>query len=321
MFTLKTILVSRALRWGLGMLATLVAAILVYGCAGRKMLQREIDSTPRHPQTGVVKGAEALTLDPPTSATLSAAPTRACLLLHGFVGARSDFSDLGERLAKEGFHVRMIREAGHGTTPPDFAAQTPQTIYAHVEEEYRALRAQYDEVYVVGFSMGGSLGTLLASREPVDRLVLAAPYYGVTYMWYYILPVEAWNRMIGWAVPYVVKSSGFIKVNRPDDKDKIYTYKTVPTRGVSTLVALGKEAREPATLQAVKCPVLMLISQGDEAASPRQARRAFGLLGSADKTFIDIPKRNNHHIFWDWDHDQTKQQIVDFLKQPAEEKH
>jgi esterase/lipase len=170
---------------------------------------------------------------------------------------------------------------------------------------------------VIGFSMGGSLGTLLAAREKVDRLVLASPYYGVTYEWYYLLPVETWQTLIGWAVPYVVKFDAFIQVNRPGVKDQILTYHTVPMRGVKTLIALGREARAPETLGAVHCPVLMLQSDGDMASSPRRSKAAFAGLASSGKRYLDLPARNNHHIFWDWEHETVKQAIVDFLNQPA----
>lgn len=96
-----------------------------YACAGQARLVREIRDTPRDPKTGVVLCAEALTLDPPASRDV---PTTACLLIHGFVGSRKDFADLGQRLAAAGFHVELLRLPGHGTTPTEFAAQTPELL-------------------------------------------------------------------------------------------------------------------------------------------------------------------------------------------------
>jgi esterase/lipase len=181
-------------------------------------------------------------------------------------------------------------------------------------EEYRALRRQYETVDVIGFSMGGALATLLASREDVHRLVLVAPYYAVTYEWYYILPPETWNAMIGPLVPYVIKSSAFVKVNNPESKSKIYSYHCVPTRGVKTLIKLGREARQAEMLGSVRCPTLMVISEGDEASSPRVARKAFGRLGSVDKEAHWLTARSNHHLFWDYDAEEVKTVITDFLK-------
>lgn len=301
------------LRAAAFLLLALFLAWGAYACAGHRALQREIRDTPRDPATGVVRGAEARTLDPPASHD---APTTACLLLHGFVGSRRDFGELGERLAAAGFHVDMMRLPGHGVTPPEFARQTPESMIQAVAEEFRALKRRYRAVHVVGFSMGGSLATLLAAREPVDRLVLAAPYYGVTYQWWYLLPAETWNAALGPVVPYVLKSDAFKMVNRREAADEIYCYHCVPTRGAATLMELGRRAFRPETLAAIRCPTLMIASETDGAASPRCMRAAFDRLKNAPKEALWIDPRNNHHIFWDYDREATIKAVVDFLGRP-----
>ena len=283
---------------------------VTYGCAASHVLKKEIAETPRNPETGVIVGCEARDIE---AAGPVGDSTRAVLLVHGFCGSARDFTDLGDRLAARGLHVQLMRLPGHGTTPRDFAAQTPETIYEGVREEFEALKGRFDEVYVVGFSMGGSLTTILAASEPVDRLVLIAPYYGVTYKWYYILPPEAWNTILEPILPYVIKPKGSVKLNCPDEKDQVFSYRTIPTKGVGTLMDLGRRARRKETLQAVKCPVLMLMSEGDEAASPKRAREAFERIGSNRKILNWRPRRDNHHLLREWDREEVKQTIVDFL--------
>lgn len=305
-------------RARLAMVALLLALLVIpgcalYNCAARRTLNKEITQTPRDPITGVALGCESLDIAPAPGTFSGDQPTTACLLIHGFLGSRNDMADLGDQLAARGFHVRIPRLPGHGTTPVDYAAQTPETMYEGVLEEYQALSGEFDAVYVAGFSMGGALGTLLAAREDVDRLVLIAPYYGVAYMWYYGLPAETWNAMMGRFIPYVIKSDAFIKVNRPEAKKELFSYHAVPTNGAKTLIRLGEAAREPATLAAIDCPVLMVIAEGDEASSPQRARTAFALIGSADKTAHWLDKRNNHHILWDYDREEAKATILEFL--------
>lgn len=322
-------------RWlGLGGLV-LALGVAGYDAAGAWSLRREVAATARDPQTGVVVGTEALSLDPPTPSAPTVArsgsspnpapgtpsaqdrPTSACLLVHGFVGSRKDFGDLGERLAAAGFHVRLARLPGHGTTPRDFARQSPETLYQGLLAEYRELRRHYKAVHVVGFSMGGALATLLASREPVDRLALVAPYFGVTYRWFYVLPPEWWNALFSPVVPYVLKSDRFLQLNKPDGRGNVFSYRLIPTRGVRTLAALGRQARRPETLGRIQCPVLLMISEGDMAASPRAARKAYDALGSPAKQACWVHRRSNHHLFWDWDAEDCKATVVDFLSKPA----
>lgn len=301
----------RVARWIGIPIAVVVAGIFLYSCASRRALEREIASTPRDPKTGIILGAEPIDIDPP--AAVNDRPTTAVLFLHGFVGSRRDFADVPERLAAQGYHVRMARLPGHGTTPRDFAAQTPESMLAGAQAELAALRSKYKAVHVVGFSMGGALGTLLASEGKVDRLVLVSPYYGVTYRWFYILPAEVWNGMLSWAIPYVIKSAMFVQVNRPEARSEIISYHAVPTRGAATLMTIGRMARRTETLEAVQCPVLMVFTDGDLASSPYQGRRAFEKLGSTDKTAVWIDKRNNHHLMWDYDREQAKTAVVNFI--------
>lgn len=302
--------IRRAARWIGGVVVIFAVAVVCHACATNRAIKKEVASTPRDPITGVVIGAEPIDIDPPASMDR---PTTAVLMLHGFVGSRGDFADLGERLAAQGCHVRMARLPGHGTTPPDFANQTPETMLAGARGEIEALRKEYKAVYVVGFSMGGAIGTILSSEGDVDGLVLISPYYGVTYRWYYVLPAETWNGMLSWAVPYVIKSRGYVRVNREEAKDQIWSYHAVSTRGAATLMTLGRRARKPETLGAVKCPVLMVFSEGDEASSPWRGHQAFARIGSGRKSQLWFTPKSNHHILYDFDRDEAKAAIQKFV--------
>lgn len=301
-------------RLGVGLLLVVLLLGLstaMVACVGYRTLEREIAETPRDPETGVILGCEAIDLDPPGAAADQ--PTSACLLLHGFLGCRRDFADLPQRLAAAGYHVRAARLPGHGTTPRDFARQTPETMIEGARTEWERLEAEYDEVTIIGFSMGGALGTLIAAKHPVDRLVLIAPYFGVKYRWFYILPAETWNMLFSPLVPYVARSDRFIQLNRSEAKDELFSYRTVPTRGAVTLIELGKLARQPETLGAIDCPVLMVMAEGDQAASPRRAGDAFDQIAADRKQAVWLSERSNHQILWDYEREEAKQAVLDFL--------
>ncbi len=302
----------RGWRWAkwaaLGPVA-LAAGIGVYGDAARRSMVREVSVATRDPATGIVAGAEPIDLDPPAG---SDRPTSAVLMLHGFVGSRGDFNGLGERLAARGFHVRMALAPGHGREPKEWSKPTPAEVLDHAREELAALKKDYATVDVVGFSMGGSVATILAAEGGVRRCVLLAPYYGVTHKWWYGLPTETWTAMLGPVVPYVKKSKYFVKVNREEAKDQIYSYHVVSTKGARTLMALGEEARRPETLAAVTCPVLMIISDGDDASSPRRAREAFAGLTNAPAQAVWL-QRSNHHLLWDYEREEVMAEVEAFL--------
>ena len=162
------------------------------------------------------------------------------------------------RQFKGGYFVRTLLLPGHGTTPEDFAeAETSEFIQA-VLDEVRALKEDHNQVYLVGHSMGSALSVLAAAAEEVDGLVLGAPYFGVTYQWYYVLPAETWTHLTSSFVHRVYKSNSFIRVNRDEAKEQIFSYRWVPAQGTLTLIDIGKRASEPETLQSISCPVLIL---------------------------------------------------------------
>jgi carboxylesterase len=282
----------------------IVLAMLGYTDLAEVHLRDEIRSAVRDPSTGVIAGTEAQ--------TLAGTSGRACLLVHGWIGSRVDFNDLGRRLNEKGMTVRMLRLPGHGTSPRELETTGADDLVRAVEAEYLALKADHGDVSVVGFSMGGSLATLLAAAHRVDRLVLVAPFYTVTYRWYYVLAPETWNTILSPIVTYVIKADDFIRVNRAEAKKHIFTYRTVPTSSVAVLCELGRRARAPGILGRIACPVLMLVADGDMAASPPAMKAAFDLMASKDKELVPCD-RSNHHILWDHDGPMAAERIVEFL--------
>ena len=254
----------------------------------------------------VVPGTEMIELGPADSPAF-------CLLVHGFAGSRKDFDDLGERLAAQGCRVRLDRLPGHGTTPEDMEATTADMLVEHVRAEVRAAREGHEQVILVGFSMGGVLGTLVAAEEPVDRLVLIAPAYAVTPQWYYFGTAEDWNRRLAGWVRWVPKTQGTVQVNRKEARPELFAYRKIPTRAVNVLADLGARARSPEVLGAITAPTLVLHSPSDFAASQAASAAAFPQLGSAVKRYVTMDPRNNHHLLKDWDREQAKAEIVAFL--------
>ena len=58
--------------------------------------------------------------------------------------------------------------------------------------------------------MGGALCTVGAAHARVDGLVFAAPYSGMTYRWYYLLPPETWATLARPVVRWAHTSGGTI---------------------------------------------------------------------------------------------------------------
>ncbi len=296
--------IRAGVRYGLLFILLVFSTGCAYNLYATHKMEKEIAKYSRDPMTGVVNGTEAVTLE--------GTGANAALLVHGFVGSRIDFNDLGKVLNEEGLTVRMTRLPGHGTFAVEHAITSVEQLIEAVRTEYLEMKREYGQVALVGFSMGGALSTIVASREEIDRMVLIAPYFGVTYRWYYVIPAEVTNRLFGWWIPYVVKGERFTCVNRKEAKEELYCYKVLSTQGANELIRMGEMARDPELLSRVRCPVLMLHSRNDRAASDNRAEDAFERIGSQDKRIVWY-EDSNHHILWDYDREDAKQQVVEFL--------
>lgn len=290
------------------MLFALFFSVFFYtGCrmALEHMVTREDRLAPRDPETGLMIGAEEKWLGPADS-------KRAALFVHGYVGGGNIFAGFPEWMAEQGWRVRVMRLPAHGTSPRDMETVTGAQLLNAVKHELAELKRDYPTVAVVSHSMGGSLATLAVAEEGADYLVLGAPYYGVTYKWYYILPVERWNRILAPVAPYVYKGKAFMQISRKDAKDQIFSYAWISTKSGAMLADLAKRANDPATLAKVTCSTLMLHAPEDRAASYDMAKKAFVELGSKEKKFVDLPN-SNHIIYWDNDAELMKKEMTEFL--------
>lgn len=287
--------------------AVLLAVMVSGGCVVTSQLaERYGDSLPRDPATGIVVGAEPRTLTPEN-------PRGAVLLVHGFVGSPRDFGGLPERLAADGWHVEAMLLPGNGSDPRDLRDVVADDYINNVKARLSALRAQYPVVILGGFSMGAAVSTVVAADTPVDALVLGAPFAGVTYRWYYILPPQTWGRLVRPVVPWLYKGRVFIQVNRPEAKDELFSYDWIPAAAFRTLDDLGARVNSPGVPEGITCPVLWIHSPNDVAASFGAAKRVYDRLASSEKAAFEVP-RSNHHVFVDYDRDVVIETVAQFLE-------
>ena len=283
------------------------AALMCLGCRvlTNRLVVMEDRRAPRDPATGILMGAEPRELGPPKS-------DMAVLLVHGFIGSGNNFNDLPDRLADHGWRVKVMLLPGHGTSPYDFEQKSADELLDAVRAELAALGARHSRVVLVGHSMGATLCALIASEMHVDGLVVSSPYFAVTYRWFYVLPAETWTRISSPFVRWLRRSRFLVQVNRKEVRDQIVAYKWSPLRGTLTLMELGRRAKSPEVLKSVTCPVLLIHSHGDIAASPKASAAAFQNIGSDNKRAVWL-ENSNHLIYWDFERERVATEIITFL--------
>ncbi|MDK2921192.1 MAG: carboxylesterase [Desulfonauticus sp.] len=103
---------------------------------------------------------------------------KACLLLHGFGGSTFELKGLQSALEKAGFKTRLPLLPGHNTSLEDFSRSRYQDWYAEAEKNLLELKKDHQKIFVLGFSMGGSLTLDLALKHNfIAMILIAAPVF------------------------------------------------------------------------------------------------------------------------------------------------
>jgi carboxylesterase len=281
-------------------LLVLVGALLVLrSAAAWRIERRTARRLPRGP-LGVVVGAEPLDLT-------NDGARHATLLVHGFGDTPQSLAELARRLHAHGSDVRVPLLPGHGRTLEAFARSRAEDWLGAARVELRALRARYDQVTVVGLSMGGAIATILAAEDPeVAALVLLAPYLE--------LPRELrglvrFDRLVGACVPYLTGGSDR-SIHDPAERAKNLAYRVTTARLVRELGGLADRAR--AALPRVTAPTLIVQSREDNRLAPGVAERALESLGAREKALVWV-EGCGHIVTVDYGRERVFQAVAEWL--------
>ena len=102
---------------------------------------------------------------------------KAVLLIHGITGTPSEMHYLGRCLNKAGYTVYCRVLPRHCDTLGELKRVTWGEIAQACEEDLKALKKQYDKVFVGGLSMGAIMAVHLAYKNPseVAGIIALAP--------------------------------------------------------------------------------------------------------------------------------------------------
>jgi carboxylesterase len=207
------------------------------------------------------------------------------LLIHGWTACPYEMRELGERFYQQGRNVVGTRLAGHGTTTADFGRTGRNDWMASAQKGLGTAALLGREVVVIGESMGGALGALLAKDYPrlVQRLVLCAPCFEIA------TPLARFTkfRLVRLFLPRHDFGS------QPEWM-RGYWYQAIPTIGVAELVRVSDQARRAGPL--IQAPTLILQADNDAMVNPAGARRFLDSmtgLAPGQKQLLLFP--NGHH--------------------------
>ena len=203
------------------------------------------------------------------------------LLLHGFGDTPQTLSLLARRLAKSGYSVLVPLLPGHGRTMDAFTKSRADDWINEARRALMGMRERHRTVSIVGLSMGGALGVLMAAEfRDISSLVLIAPYVGMPLQ----LRVAAtthwlWGRLAG-----KINARNPRSIRDPIEREKNIAYGAVTGRALFELSKIVKRARK--ALRDVTAPTLIVQSREDPRIAPDIAEFALRELGAREKKLI-----------------------------------
>lgn len=260
------------------LLALIVATVVIIGVAWVfrvRSARLATDLAHRLPpgSDGIIAGAQPI--------TLTGSPDDAVLLLHGFGDTPRTLEYLARALAAAGYSVHAPLLPGHGRTLETFGRARAKEWITAARDAYAGLRSTHRSVSVMGLSMGGALGIILAADEPqLPALALVAPYVSMPRRAHLVARLHrAWQLFTP-----VFRSGGQRSIVDPTERARSLAYGLVTPR---TLFELSRVVRRvQVSLPRIKAPTLVIHGVNDERVPREAAAREYARLGAPEKELV-----------------------------------
>ncbi len=233
----------------------------------------------------------------------------ACLLIHGFCCGPIQMRELAEHLCKWGFTAMGILLPGHCRNTGGLAVNSHHDWKEKVASEYQQLQIHYEQVVVIGFSLGALLTLQLALEHPIERIILmGTPMFMIReypptqslirLCKNFMKKIKAWKRRC------YMESEGYTGyLHQPVD-----TYFSLQALSGIAEIIQTVDLR----LKDVKSPTMVIHSKKDLIAAPASAKYVMKNLGSPHKRLVWL-ERSHHLMMYDKEKDVVFQAIKEFV--------
>ena len=235
-----------------------------------------------------------------------------CLVLHGLGGGPYELGPLIAALEADGLRVTCPILPGHEDPGPVMPASCWRDWSAAAESAFDTLASERKPVVVLGFSTGGTLALRLASRRPVERLVLMAPFLAIRYSGLIPIQPRTYLRHFARVMPNIPRRPPAVR--DPEIRRSMASASHFRTFSMlATLSALELIEEVKPLAPAIKVPTLIIQGDLDTVVEPANASWLHQNLGSSRKTLVRLPC-SDHLVVLDRDREQVIALVRDFVR-------
>lgn len=247
------------------------------------------------------------------------------LMLHGYMGSPLSSHPMANYLAGHGVSVHCPLLPGHGHYPDKLHKVSRQAWLNEAQEAFATVQKQYDELFLMGHSMGAVLGANLCLQNPAVRgLIMLTPIYEA--------PDDRLNWMkflrfvMPWFYPHKMRSMRKLVRERVLDFDptldfdnlefqqnRLAVVSRVPT---ASLVEMVKMADYGRTLwPKLTTPSIIFRGGHDPAVKPGTIDKLYETLPGPHKKLVTFPEAGHEPMRpFDPAHQTLWPQALEFIR-------
>lgn len=232
------------------------------------------------------------------------------LLCHGYKSCPREMSNLSDFLNRHGFYTYCVRLAGHGTNPENIKDVSWQDWDHSLKTGYAVLKNITDKVIIIGFSTGGLLTLLNASRKSknVPAIVAINPAIRLRDIRSnFASTIDRWNSLLN---TFNI-SMGSIEYVESSPENPKTNYVRNYLKGVVELKKLMDECDK--SLSKISTTTLLIQASGDPVVNPEGANLIYHKIASKEKILFE-PDFDNHVIVNGNREEEVFDIILDFFR-------